>query len=64
MTTKVNSTSVKATARAKLERLQRSSKYHSFYDVVAIEAFSKVEGSAFAGKSLKRGKTDDMSPRC
>jgi hypothetical protein len=64
MTTKVNSTTVKAAARAKLERLQRSSKYHSFFDVAAIEAFSKVEGSAFAGKSLKRGKTDDMSPRC
>jgi hypothetical protein len=64
MTTKVNSNNVKAAAKAKLVRLQSSSKYNSFFDVAAIEAFSKVEGSAFAGKSLKRGKTDDMSPRC
>jgi hypothetical protein len=64
MTTKVNSTNVKAVARAKLERMQKSTKFRSFFDVAAIEAFSKVEGSAFAGKSLKRGKTDDMSPRC
>jgi len=54
MASPVNSTNTKAVARAKLERLQRSSKYKSFFDAPAIEAFSKVEDSAFAGKSLKR----------
>lgn len=64
MTTKVNSINAKAVARAKLERLQKSPKYHSFFEDAAIEAFTKVEGSAFAGKSLKRGKASDLSPRC
>ncbi|MCF5372006.1 hypothetical protein [Pseudomonas syringae] len=63
MTTKVNS-SVKAQARAKLTRLQKSPKYRSFFDAAAIDAFSKIEGSAFAGKSIKRVAGDDLSPRC
>lgn len=64
MTTKVNST-VKAQAKAKLARLHKSPTYRSFFDAAAIDAFSKVEGSAFAGKSIKRtATTDDMSPRC
>lgn len=63
MTTKVNST-VKAQAKAKLSRLHKSPNYRSFFDAAAIDAFSKVEGSAFAGKSIKRVAGDDLSPRC
>ncbi|MDH2076904.1 hypothetical protein [Pseudomonas atacamensis] len=55
---------VAANARAKLERLQRSSKYRSFFNVDAIDAFSKVEGAAYAGVSLKRSKVfNDPSSR-
>lgn len=53
MSAKVDS-DIAANARAKLERLQKSSKYRSFFNVDAIDAFSKVEGTAFAGVSLKR----------
>ncbi|NVL49897.1 hypothetical protein F2S72_09105 [Pseudomonas syringae pv. actinidiae] len=63
MTTNVNST-VKAQAKAKLARLHKSPKYRSFFDAAAIDAFSKVEGSAFAGKSIKRVVGEDLSPRC
>lgn len=49
---KINS-NVKDEARAKLVRLQKSSKYHSFFNAAAIDAFTKVEGSAFAGKSCE-----------
>lgn len=63
MTTKVNS-NLKAQAKARLERLHKSPKYRSFFTDAAIDAFSKVEGSAFAGKSIKRTVSDDMSPRC
>lgn len=48
----------KADARAKLTRLQSSSTYRSFYNQEAVEAFAKVEGTAFAGKPLK--STGDM----
>ncbi|MGL6244291.1 hypothetical protein [Pseudomonas sp.] len=55
---------IAANARAKLERLQKSSKYRSFFNVDAIDAFSKVEGTAFAGVPLKRAKVfDDPSSR-
>lgn len=55
---------IAANARAKLERLHRSSKYRSFFNVDAIAAFSKVEGTAFAGMPLKRTKDlGDPSPR-
>lgn len=47
---KINS-NVKDEARAKLTRLQKSPKYRSFFNAAAIDAFTKVEGSAFAGKS-------------
>jgi hypothetical protein len=50
MTTKANNR-VKAQARAKLARLQKSPRYRSFFNAAAIDAFTKVEGSAFAGKS-------------
>lgn len=63
MTTKVNRT-VKDQAKAKLSRLHKSPNYRSFFDVAAIEAFSKVEGSAFAGKSIKRVAGDDMYVPC
>lgn len=63
MTTKVNST-VKAQAKAKLARLHKSATYNCFFSADAIDAFSKVEGSAFAGKSIKRVVGDDLSPRC
>ena len=49
---KINS-HVKDEARAKLVRLQKSSKYRSFFNAAAIDAFTKVEGSAFAGKSCE-----------
>ena len=63
MSAKANSDIV-ATARAKLERLQKSSKYRSFFNVDAIDAFSKVEGTAFAGMPLKRTRNlGDPSPR-
>ena len=52
MRAKVDNDTV-ATARAKLERLQKSSKYRSFFNVDAVDAFSKVEGTAFAGTPLK-----------
>ena len=44
------SSKVKDKARAKLVRLQKSSKYRSFFNPAAIDAFAKVGGSAFAGK--------------
>lgn len=40
----------------KLRRLQRSPKYRSFLSQEAIDAFAKVESSAFAGKSLPLNK--------
>ena len=39
-----------AEARETLKRLQQASSYRSFFSDEAIEAFSKVEGSAFAGR--------------
>ena len=63
MRAKVDNDTV-ATARAKLERLQKSSKYRSFFNVDAVDAFSKVEGTAFAGTPLKYTKIlSDPSPR-
>ncbi|MFJ3366597.1 hypothetical protein [Pseudomonas sp. NPDC086251] len=63
MSAKVDSDTA-ATARAKLERLQKSSKYRSFFNVDAVDAFSKVEGTAFAGNPLKFTKIlSDPSPR-
>ena len=63
MSAKVDS-EIAANARAKLERLQKSSKYRSFFNGDAIDAFSKVEGSAFAGMPLMRTKIlVDPSPR-
>lgn len=53
MTTEVNQ-KAKAEARAKLDRLQKSPKFKSFFNADAIDAFSDIEGSAFAGKSLKK----------
>ena len=50
MTTTANSR-VKAEARARLARLQKSPRYHSFFAAAAIDAFAKVETSAFAGTS-------------
>ncbi|WP_032891958.1 MULTISPECIES: hypothetical protein [Pseudomonas] len=49
---KINS-NVKDRARAKLVRLQKSPKYRSFFNAAAIDAFTTVEGSAFAGKSCE-----------
>lgn len=63
MTTEVNS-KVKEQAKAKLTRLHKSPKYRCFFDAAAIDAFSQVEGSAFAGKSVKRVAGDELSPRC
>lgn len=52
MITKANS-HVKDEARARLARLQKSPRYQSFFTVAAIDAFAKVEASAFAGTSCK-----------
>lgn len=43
-----------AQARARLERLHQARNHKSFFSDEAIEAFSKVEDSAFAGRPGKR----------
>lgn len=43
-----------AQAREKLERLHQARNYKSFFTYEAIDAFSKVEGSAFAGRPGNR----------
>ncbi|MNP74562.1 hypothetical protein D3C76_1714590 [compost metagenome] len=53
---------VKGEARAKLVRLQKSSKYRSFFNAAAIDAFTKVEGSAFAGKSCENAVQKNQVP--
>jgi hypothetical protein len=53
MTTKEND-AVKAAARMKLKRIQQSPGYKSFFDETAIEAFCRVDATAFAGKPLNR----------
>jgi hypothetical protein len=40
-------------ALARLQRTQKSQNYRSFFIQDAVEEFSRVEGSAFAGKSIK-----------
>lgn len=40
---------VKAAARAKLRKIQQSTGYKSFFNDPAIEAFGRVEATAFAG---------------
>lgn len=62
MTAKVNH--MKAEARAKIARLKRSPKYRTFFNPEAIQAFKKVEGSAFAGKPMILRMSNDPSPRC
>lgn len=47
---------VKAAARAKLNKIQKSAGYKSFFNDAAIEAFSRVEATAFAGRPSS-GKT-------
>lgn len=51
MKTKENE-DVKAAARAKLNKIQQSTGYKSFFNDAAIEAFSRVEATAFAGRPL------------
>ncbi|WP_460149249.1 hypothetical protein [Pseudomonas sp. H1_A03] len=63
MATEVNC-KVKAQAKSRLTRLHKSPKYRCFFGAAAIDAFSQVEGSAFAGKSVKRVTDDELSPRC
>lgn len=43
---------VKAAAREKLKKVQQSTGYKSFFNDSAIEAFGRVEATAFAGKPL------------
>ena len=43
---------VKAAARAKLRKIQQSTGYKSFFNDPAIEAFGRVETTAFAGRPL------------
>jgi hypothetical protein len=47
-----DSENVKAAALAKLKRIQQSTGYRSFFNESAIEAFGRVEASAFAGRPL------------
>lgn len=46
----------KAIADEKLARLRKCAQYQSFFTQDAIEAFAKIEGSAFAGRPMKRNK--------
>lgn len=55
-------TNVKGEALAKLVRLQKSSKYRSFFNAAAIDAFTRVEGSAFAGKSREDSEQEIQIP--
>ncbi|RMN58646.1 hypothetical protein ALQ57_01158 [Pseudomonas amygdali pv. hibisci] len=43
---------VKAAAGAKLRKIQQSTGYKSFFNDPAIEAFGRVEATAFAGRPL------------
>ena len=52
-----------AAARDKIGRLQRSPHYHSFFSKEALDAFAKVENSAFAGKSLPQVEPQDSKKR-
>lgn len=56
-----DSDDVKAAALAKLEKLQKSPNYKSFFNDAAIDAFSKVAGSAFAGKRLSEPEGFDAT---
>ncbi|MNP83197.1 hypothetical protein D3C76_1820760 [compost metagenome] len=53
---------VKAEALAKLVRLQKSTKYRSFFNAAPIDAFAKVEGSAFARKSHEGSEQEIQIP--
>jgi len=46
----------RAVADAKLTRLRQSAQYESLLNGDAVEAFTKVEGSVYAGASGKRRK--------
>lgn len=46
----------KAIADERLSRLRESVRFDGFLTDEAIEAFSKVEGSAYAGRPLKNRK--------
>ncbi len=44
------SSTIKSEALAKIARLIRSQKYRTFFNDEAIQAFSTVKGSVFAGR--------------
>ncbi|MFT0519251.1 hypothetical protein [Pseudomonas faucium] len=50
----------KAMADERLARLIGSARYHSFLTNEAIDAFAKIEDSAYAGRSLKAAKPSDV----
>ena len=50
---------IRKSAIEKLRRLQKSPRYRSFFSPEAVDAFTKVESSAFAGKSLLCSKRRD-----
>jgi len=54
---------VKVRALAKIAKIQESSKYKTFFSGAAVQAFNRVEGSAFAGKPLKQNEADVGSTR-
>jgi hypothetical protein len=47
-----------AIAVAKLRRMHQSAGYKTFFSAEAIEAFSKVEKSSFAGRPLNPTKAE------
>lgn len=48
----------KAIADEKLARLRASATFHGFIDKKTLDAFARVDSSAFAGRSVKRSQAD------
>lgn len=49
---------IRSAAKNKIQRLQQSPSYRSFFSPEAIDAFSEIKGSALAGKSLVHSKNE------
>ncbi len=52
---------IRSDAIDKIRRLQRSPRYHSFFNAEAIEAFNNIESSALAGESITH--TDEIGSK-
>ncbi|MFJ4064538.1 hypothetical protein ACIPW4_04485 [Pseudomonas sp. NPDC089996] len=46
----------KATAEEKLARLRKCAQFHGFISEETLEAFARIEQSAYAGRSIKHRK--------